>query len=53
MKTILLTKTFQSLQGFQFLLFSLIPARDLIAFIFGEINSQILGSKYDADSDPL
>ena len=59
MKPTLLMKTLQSLQGqslgFHFLIFSLIPARDSIAFISagGGINSQILGPKYDADSDPL
>ena len=50
-------KALQSLQGkssgFHFLIFSLNPVRDSIAFISGGIISQILGPNYDADSDPL
>ena len=50
-------KTLQSLQrqslGFHFLIFSLNPARDPIAFISGGIDSQVLGPKYDAATDPL
>ena len=50
-------KTLQSLRGqslgFHFLNFSLNLARDSIAFISGGINSQILGPKYDPDSDLL
>ena len=56
MKPTLLMKTFPSLQGqslgFHFLFFYLNPARDSIVFIFGRINSQIKGPKYDAVSDP-
>ena len=50
-------KTLWNLQGqslsFHFLFFSLKPARDSIALISGEINSQILNPKYDTDSNPL
>ena len=50
-------KTLRSLQGqslgFHFLIFSLNPGRDTIAFISGGINSQIIVPKYDKDSDPL
>ena len=50
-------KTLWSLQeqslGLHFLIFSLNPGRDSIAFISGRINSQIVVPKYDKDSDPL
>ena len=50
-------KTLQSLRGqslgFRFFNFSLNLTRDSIVFISGGINSQILGPKYDPDSDLL
>ena len=50
-------KTLQSLYGqslgFHFLIFYLNPEGDSFDFISEEINSQILGPKYDGYLDPL